>query len=78
MTNTLLPQGRSRNSKKIYKIGCFNRQSKNAKRHLVKRIEASDPEEAKRQFRKLVNDYGNTIQYKYVLYTGDWKEIEIY
>lgn len=63
---------------KIYKIG-FKRNRKDARRHIFRTFKASDDLTAKSKFDDVVSNEGDTKNYRYTLYTGDWsREVAYY
>ena len=63
---------------KIYKIAS-KRNRKDARRHIFRTIKAVSDQDAKEQFDNIVSADGDTKNYRYVLYTGDWsKEVAYY
>lgn len=63
---------------KIYKIAC-KRNRKDARRHIFRTIKAVNDEDAKEQFDEIVANDGDTKNYRYTLYTGDWsREVAYY
>lgn len=63
---------------KVYKIAC-KRNRKDARRHIFRTIKATSDQDAKDQFDGIVASDGDTKNYRYVLYTGDWsREVAYY
>lgn len=56
---------------KIYKIAS-KRNRKDARRHIFRTIKAVSDQDAKDQFDNIVAVDGDTKNYRYMLYTGDW------
>lgn len=63
---------------KIYKIAC-KRNRKDARRHIFQVIKAVSDQDAKDRFYAIIASCGDTKNYRYTLYTGDWsREIAYY
>lgn len=63
---------------KVYKIG-FKRNRRDARRHIFRSFKAANDDMAKGEFDKIVFNEGDTKNYRYTLYTGDWsREVAYY
>lgn len=63
---------------KVYKIA-YKRNRKDARRHIFRVIKAVSDQDAKDQFDEIVAADGDTKNYRYTLYTGDWsREVAYY
>lgn len=58
---------------KVYKIAS-KRNRKDARRHIFRTIKAVNEQDAKDQFDNIVTADGDTKNYRYILYTGDWSK----